>query len=161
MLRGNSTQRRRGFEQGGSRTYLRFIRLTLFLIVGMTVLSILLLFVLFLSNRRGRPEDVDSNVVAPTATPQDNNKPALQPATPGPTPRKVIQQPGAVVPASPTPSPTRRGLGCAGREHRTHREGVRGGVGDGGGGGDEQESRGRREDGRGGRADKGKINQEN
>jgi hypothetical protein len=99
---------RRGgrFEQVGSRTYLRIIRLTLFLIAGLTVLSILLLFVLFLSNRRGRPEDIDVNVVAPTATPQDYTKPVLQRAAPGPTPPKVRKQPGAGVPPSPTPTPS-------------------------------------------------------
>jgi hypothetical protein len=106
--------RRRGFElfyfeQVGSRTYLRFTRLTLFLIAGLTFLSISLLFVLFLSHRRGRPEGVDINVVvAPTATPQDYNKPVLQPAAPGPTPPKVRKPLGAsVLPSpSPTPSPT-------------------------------------------------------
>jgi hypothetical protein len=108
---GNDPQRRRGFEmfyfeQIGSRTYLRFTRLTLFLIVGLIVLSILLLFVLFLSNRRGRPEEVDINVVAPTATPQDYNKPVLQPAPSGPTPPKVIKPPRAGVPPSPSPIPS-------------------------------------------------------
>lgn len=97
------------FEQvGSSRTYLRFTRLALFLIVGLTILSILLLFALFLSRARGRSEDVDVNVVAPTATPQDYNKPVLQRVAPGPTPPKVRQPPGAsVLPSlSPIPSPT-------------------------------------------------------
>ena len=103
--------RRRGFalfyiEQIGSRAYLRFTRLTLFLIVGLTVLSILLLFILFLSNRRGRTEDVDINIAAPTTTPQDHNKPVLRQAPPGPTPPKVIRQPGASVPPSPSPTPS-------------------------------------------------------
>jgi hypothetical protein len=108
-----SDAQRRGFElfyfeQIGSRTYLRFTRLTLFLIVGLTVLSVLLLFALFLSNRRGGREDVDINVVAPTATPQDYNKPVLQRAAPGPTPPKVRKPLGASVLPSPslTPSPT-------------------------------------------------------
>lgn len=94
------------FERVGSRTYLRFTRLTIFLIVGLTILSILLLFALFLSNRRGRPEDIDINVVVPTATPQDYTKPVLQPTAPGPTPPKVIKQPGVGVPASPSPTPS-------------------------------------------------------
>lgn len=100
------------FEQvGGSRTYLRFTRLTVFLIVGLTVLAILLLFALFLSNRRDRPEDIDVNVIAPTATPYDYNKPVLRQAPPGPTPPKVIKPPGAGVPPSPSlsvsPTPAR------------------------------------------------------
>jgi hypothetical protein len=94
------------FEQNGSRTNLKFTRLTVFLIASLTVLSILLLFVLFLSNRRGRPEEVDINVVAPTATPQDYNKPVLQPAPPGPMPPKVIKPPRAGVPPSPSPTPS-------------------------------------------------------
>jgi hypothetical protein len=103
--------RRRGFalfyiEQIGSRAYLRFTRLTLFLIVGLTVLSILLLFALFLSNRRGSHEDIDINVVAPTATPQDYNKPVLRQVPPGPMPPKVIKQPRAGVPPSPSPTPS-------------------------------------------------------
>jgi hypothetical protein len=95
------------FEKiGSSRTYLRFTRLTLFLIVGLIVLSILLLFALFLSKGRGCPEDIDVNVVAPTATPYDYNKPVLRRATPGPTPPKVIKQPSAGVPPSPSPTPS-------------------------------------------------------
>jgi hypothetical protein len=106
---GNNPQRLRWFElfyfeQVGSRTYLRFTRLTLFLVVGLTVLSILLLFALFLSKGRGRPEDIDVNVVAPTATPYDYNKPTLRQAPPGPTPPKVIKPLGAGVPPSPSPS---------------------------------------------------------
>lgn len=93
-------------EQNGSRTYLKFTRLTVFLIACLTVLSVLLLFVLFLSNRRGRPEDVDINVVAPTATPQDYNKPVLQRAAPGPTPPKVRKLLGASVLPSPSPIAT-------------------------------------------------------
>lgn len=93
---------------GSSRRSGGKFKLLLYLIVGLTVLAILLLFVLFLSNRRGRHEEVDINVVAPTATPQDYNKPVLQPVAPGPTPPKVRKPLGAsVLPSpSPTPSPT-------------------------------------------------------
>lgn len=90
------------FEQVGSRHYLRFTRLALLLIVCLTLIPILLLFTLYLSRKRGGPQNVNVEIVVPTPAPHDYNKPIIQPVAPLATPPKV-RQPRAGVPQQQTP----------------------------------------------------------
>jgi hypothetical protein len=124
-----SNRRHRGrfdlfyFEQVGPRSYLRFTRLALFLILCLIIVPMAALLALFAWNRRDRPKDVDVNITVPTPKPHDYSKPIIQPTTPAPAPPRVIQQhiPAATPPRmpsappvdddrlstpSPTPSPT-------------------------------------------------------
>lgn len=57
------------FEQVGSRSYLRFTPLALFLIVGLTVMSAVLLFGLLLLNRSKEAGYINVNLVNSTPTP--------------------------------------------------------------------------------------------
>lgn len=85
----------------GSRHYLRFTRLALILIVCLVLISVVLLFTLYLSRKRSGPQNMNVDIVVPTRTPHDYNK--IQPVAPPPTPPKVRTQPGAGVPPQQTP----------------------------------------------------------
>src|SRR5437588_7040775 len=116
------------FERVGSRSYLRFTTLALFLILFLTVGSMALLLALFFWNQRGDSEDenINVNIVSPPHEPQDFSKPIIQRAPPLPSPPGIVKQPRASVPTrqmsqpptatpgalstpSPTPSPTASG----------------------------------------------------
>ena len=97
------------FEQVGSRSYLRFTKLALFLILFLTVGSMALLLALFYWNRRGdsENENINVNIVSPPHEQQDFNKPIIQRAPPLPSPPGMVKQPGSSVPTRQMPqSPT-------------------------------------------------------
>ena len=95
------------FQTEGSRTYFRFTRLGVILIVLLTVIPLVALFVLLLASSRSPASNVNANVrVLPAATPFTPDKPIIQKAPPLRTPPKVGKQPGYGMPAPsgiPTP----------------------------------------------------------
>lgn len=87
------------------RTYLRFTRLAVILIVGLIVVSIVLILVLFLLNSQQiASEPVNVNVSVPTPSPYLSNKPILRPPPPAPQPPKV-EQPVYSMPTPPHTQP--------------------------------------------------------
>lgn len=91
------------FEQVGSRSYLRFTKLALSLILFLTIGSMALLLALFFWNRRGDSENINVNIVSPPHEPQDFSKPIIQPAPPPPSPPGILKQPRVGVPTRQTP----------------------------------------------------------
>jgi hypothetical protein len=96
------------FERKGERTYLRFTRLGVALILVLTVVPLLALSLLVLTRSRVPAPDVNANVrVLPAATPSSSpGKPVIQKAPPLRPPPKTGKQPGYSMPvpsASPTP----------------------------------------------------------
>lgn len=85
------------YEQIGSRYYMRFTRLAVFLVVLLIVVPMVVIFSLFLRQRNRGPENINVNITAPT--PGGLEYPAIRPLPPPPTPPKVIQKP---VPGAPT-----------------------------------------------------------
>src|SRR5205085_9214200 len=79
------------FEQVGSRSYLRFTKLALYLILFMTLVAIAMLLALFVLNRNQKPEEINLNITVPTPVPTNPNKTLLQPAPSLLAPRKVFQ----------------------------------------------------------------------
>lgn len=92
------------YEQVGSRYYLRFTGLALFLIVCLTVVSIILIFSLFLWNRTSSPENINVNITVPSPTPHNDEQPIIQPAPSAPKLPKVVRQPRPVMPTPQLPS---------------------------------------------------------
>lgn len=90
------------FEQIGSRYYLRFTRLAVFLVVVLTVVPMAAIFSLFLRQRNRDSENINVNITAPT--PGGLEYPAIRPLPPPPTPPKVIQQPVPGMQTRQTPS---------------------------------------------------------
>jgi predicted permease len=91
------------FEMVGSRSYLRFTRLTVFLIIGLMVVSLGLILGLFLL--RSQPSDavlVNVNITVPPATPYSSNTPIIRQPPPQ-SPPPGIKQPKYSMPVSPTP----------------------------------------------------------
>jgi hypothetical protein len=88
------------FEQVGARSYLRFTRLALLLVVGLTVVSAAMLFALFLWNIDDKPEDINLNITVPPAARRDYGKPFILPAPLPSSPPRVIQR---RMPAARTP----------------------------------------------------------
>lgn len=87
------------------RTYLRFTRLAVILIVGLIVVSIVSILVLFLLNSKQlASEPVNVNVRMPSPTPYLSNKPILRPPPPAPQPPKV-EQPVYSMPTPPYTQP--------------------------------------------------------
>lgn len=89
------------FETVDGRTYLRFTRWAVILIIGLTVISIVSILVIFLmSSQQSATEPVNVNVTVPSRLPSPSNKPILRQPAPQPQPPKVAQ-PGYSIPASP------------------------------------------------------------
>lgn len=90
------------YEQVGSRYYLRFTLLTLFLIVGLTVLSLAMLLVFFfLSDHSSHLKEVNVNVTAPKSSPYPLS-PIITRPTPQPSPPKANKLPSDSV-TKPSP----------------------------------------------------------
>lgn len=91
------------FETAGGRTHLRFTRLAVLLIFGLTVASIVAILMIFLiSSQQMVSEPINVNVSVPTRTVAPSDKPILKP--PPPAPRlPTASQP---VYSMPTPSNT-------------------------------------------------------
>jgi hypothetical protein len=79
------------FEQVGSRSYLRFTNLALFLIVFLTVVPMAAILTLFLWNRSSESENINVNIVSPASTPQDFSKPIIQRGPLPPPPPEIIK----------------------------------------------------------------------
>ena len=111
------------YEQVGTRYYLRFTRLALVLVVCLTVIPILALFALFLTQRHADLKNVNVDITVPSQAPGNYGAPIVQPTVAMPTPLKAGRSqrgegaarpmptaPGlntnAPLPQSPTPSPT-------------------------------------------------------
>jgi hypothetical protein len=91
------------FEKVGTRYQLRFTRLAVLLIIGLTVVSIVSILVIFLiSSQQMASESVNVNVSVPTRTVAPSDKPILKPPPPAPRLPKVAQP----VYRTPTPSST-------------------------------------------------------
>lgn len=89
------------YERVGSRYYLHFTRLTVMLVVGLTVISIVTLLALFfLSGQRDVLKEVNVNITIPKPSPNLPTQTIIQP-TPVQQP-KPIKQPIINIPA---PSP--------------------------------------------------------
>jgi hypothetical protein len=93
------------YERVGTRYYLRFTRLTLVLVVCLTVVPAVAIFALFLTQSRVDLENVNINVrVAPRA-PGNYGAPIIQPPPATmPTPPKPSRSQGAGEPARQTPA---------------------------------------------------------
>ena len=85
------------FEQVGSRSYLRFTNLALFLILFLTLGAIGMLLALYVWNRNQKHEEINLNISVPTPMSTDPNRTLILPAPPPATPPKVFQPPGAGV----------------------------------------------------------------
>ena len=95
------------FERVGSRSYLRFTNLALFLILFLTLGAIAMMLALFLWNRSQRTEETDVNIRPAAQEPANYNSPLIQPAPMPPPLPKVIQGPMPSAPnplATPTPA---------------------------------------------------------
>jgi hypothetical protein len=93
------------YEQVGSRYYLRFTRFALVLIVGLTFLSIIMIFVLFLlSDNHDATKDVNVNLtILPSPSPYLPEYTLIRQAPPPALPPKVAKQPDHKMPAPPRP----------------------------------------------------------
>ncbi len=105
-------------EQVGSRHHLRFNPFAVALVVCLTVVSVVMIFGLFLF-RKGNPlGDVNVNVSTPRPSPYGSNQPVIQPVPvptlpkvyrppePRLTPWQTTPAPNSNAGASPTPSPS-------------------------------------------------------
>lgn len=93
------------FERVGSRSYLRFTRLTVILIIGLTVVSLGSILVLFLiSAKPGDSSPVNVNIAVPSQSPFSPDKPIIRQPPPAPLPPKVANQPKYSIPARSTPT---------------------------------------------------------
>jgi hypothetical protein len=96
------------FERVGERTTLRFTRLAVALILGLTLISVVAILAIFLT--RSRPDglgNVNVNIAAPAVSPYSTNKPIIQRPPPQSSPPKVGKQPAystTLPPSSPTPN---------------------------------------------------------
>ena len=91
------------YERVGSRYYLRFTGLTLLLIVGLTVVSIVMLLTLFfLSDHSNTSKEVNVNITVPKSSPYPLSPVITQP--PPPSQPKAIKLPSDSVtkPSPPT-----------------------------------------------------------
>jgi hypothetical protein len=89
------------FDQVGSRYVLRFTRMAVLLIIGLTVVSIVSILVIFLvSSQQMASEPVNVNVSVPTLPTSPTDKPILKPPPPAPRLPKVAQ------PVYSTPAPS-------------------------------------------------------
>jgi len=94
------------FERVGTRSYLRFTRLGLILILIFTVLPVIALLFLFLLNQSTPMPDTDVRI-KPAAPINASMYPTIHQPTPLPTP-KALRQPKAARPSPPVlPSPIR------------------------------------------------------
>jgi hypothetical protein len=88
---------------GGGRTYIRFTRLAVILIIGLTVVSLASILIIFML--RSQPSDaapVNVNISVPPATPYSANTPIIRQPPPQ-SPPPIIKQPKYSMPVSPTP----------------------------------------------------------
>lgn len=91
------------FESGGGgRTYLRFTRLGVIVILLLTIIPLIALLVLFMMNSSRPMPDVNTNISILPASPSPATSPVIRPAPPVSPPRSS-KRPGVVTPASPTP----------------------------------------------------------
>lgn len=90
------------YERRGDHYYLRLTLLAVILIAGLTVISIAAVLILFvLRGSRSASENVEINVITPSASPFSANKPLIKQVPPPPSPPKVNQPQPVVI---PTPS---------------------------------------------------------
>lgn len=109
------------YEQVGMRYHLRFTRLALVLVVCLTIIPIVAIFALFLTQRHADLKNVNVDITVPPRAPANYEAPIIQPppAVAMPTPpkagrsqrggepaRQTPATPGVKVNAPPTPSPT-------------------------------------------------------
>jgi hypothetical protein len=96
------------YERRGDRYYLRLTPLAVILIAGLTVISIAAVLVIFvLRGSRGASENVNVNVITPSASPFSANKPLIKQAPTPLSPPKVSQPQPVVIPTPsliPTPA---------------------------------------------------------
>src|ERR1043165_1015315 len=96
------------FERVGERTTLRFTRLAVALILGLTLISVVAILAIFLI--RSRPDglgNVNVNIAAPAVSPYSTNKPIIRQPPPQSSPPKIVKQHAystPVPPCSPTPN---------------------------------------------------------
>lgn len=92
------------FERKGERTYLRFTRLGVALILLLTIVPLAVLFIFLLVNSRATPaSDVNTNIRVLPASPPLVDKPVIKKAPPLRTPPKAGKQPAY---SAPAPRPT-------------------------------------------------------
>ena len=109
------------YEQVGTRYYLRFTRLALLLIVCLTVIPMLAICALFVTQSRVDLENVNINIRAHPGAPGNDVRLIIQQPPPAPMPtlpkagrsqrggeptRQTPAAPGVNANAPPTPSPT-------------------------------------------------------
>jgi hypothetical protein len=88
-------------ESVDGRTYLRFTRWAVILIIGLTVVSIVSILVIFLmSSQQSATEPGNVNVTVPSRLPSPSNKPILRQPAPQSQPPKVAK-PSHGIPATP------------------------------------------------------------
>lgn len=93
------------YEQIGTRYHLRFTRLALILIVCLTVISMLAIIALFVTQSRTDLENVNINVRVEPRAPGNYGGPiVMPPPTTIPTPPKVSRSPRRGEPARQTPA---------------------------------------------------------
>jgi hypothetical protein len=82
------------FETVGGRTYLRFMRLVVILIIGLTVISLASIIILFML--RSQPDNsvpVNVNIIPQPSTPYTPDNPIIRKVPSRSSPPKVDQQP--------------------------------------------------------------------
>jgi hypothetical protein len=93
------------YEQVGTRYYLRFTRLALILVVCLTVISMVAIFALFITNSHADLENVNINVRVEPRAPGNYGGPiVMPPPTTIPTPPKASRSPRGGEPARQTPA---------------------------------------------------------
>lgn len=94
------------YERKGSRYYLRFTRLAVILIVGLTAVSLVAILIMFLINsRHDASEELNINIVTPSPSPRSPNNPVIKQA-PASAPLPQVYRPSqSNMPASPALSP--------------------------------------------------------
>jgi hypothetical protein len=95
------------FEQVGSRYVLRLTWLTVILIIGITVISLAMIFAFFLVSNQGQRDslkNVNVNVSVPSSTPY-SQAPIIKQA-PAANPPQITKQPKRIIPDNRMPTPS-------------------------------------------------------
>lgn len=88
----------------GARSYLRFTRLGVIVILLLTIVPLVVILLLFIT--REPIGKINVNITAPPATPFDPNKPVIKPVPPrSPTIFKPTRQPNIPAPTPPALAP--------------------------------------------------------
>jgi hypothetical protein len=111
LNKSKSSNRRRNleffyFEKIGSRYVLRFTWLTVILVIGLTVVSLVLILIIFLFRSQSiANEPVNVNIPRASPSPSLLDEPIIRQVPLQPPPPRVVKQPGYNVPAPRTPTP--------------------------------------------------------